>query len=129
MENEEQNQSTVPVTDTPEQPAPEMEAPEQAPAQEEAEIGPIVGSIIVILVIIAGGVYFWFDHIKSTERLNAIINTELPENDETLTDLTEVSTSDDIAAIENDLENTDIEELDDDLGDIDALLDADLDNL
>lgn len=112
-----------PVAPTP----PQQPTPEEG--LDDGGAGPIIGSIIVILVIIAGGVYFWLERTDNSAEIEALLNEEVPAEDNVLSGLQEVETSDDIDAIEADLEGTDLDSLDDELGNIDALLEADLDNI
>lgn len=81
------------------------------PTEEKKEgvVGPVIGSIIVIILIIIGGMYFWGYIIEKNEmNENNSMNAE--------------ATS--ITDIESDLEKTDIDNLDSDLADIEKEIDA-----
>src|SRR3989344_3916136 len=85
---------------------------------EEKSVGPIVGSIIVIVIIILGGLYF------SGAKLAKY--TQTPEEilgDTTVTEeLRSQSASDEVVDIEADLEASDFSDIDTDLSDIESQL-------
>jgi hypothetical protein len=94
--------------------------------------GIVLGVLIIILVLILGGLYLWGEMIQKnqqllepvTERPTAEQNNE-PESTNAEADvetLQAVSTSNEIDALEADLESTTINELDTDLNAIDAAL-------
>lgn len=97
--------------------------------------GPLLIVLATLLVLILGGMYYWFITISSqteplptptTERPTAEQNNE-PESTtaEAQTKTIETtSPSDEIIAIEADLESTDFENLDAELNTIDAELEA-----
>jgi len=127
-----QEQQGAPVTETPVTPemtpepsAPEVNATDSSPitAEENGGLGATIGSVIVIVVLILGGFYLWS---QKNANIEALLDEPLPESDETLTALQAQSTSDNIESIENDLNATDLENLDAELADIDALLNASL---
>ena len=96
MENETQNEG---VRNTEETNAP----------KKDGKIGPTIGSIIIIVIIILGGLYF-IDTIRQT-------NTD-----------TETRNATETSDISADLENTDIESLDADLAEIEMEINASLNN-
>ncbi len=104
--NEQQNQEYKP----------EETAPETAPAPEKKQTGSIIGSIIVIIVIIIGGLYFWgtrTDVPADGEAVDPIDpGTEQPVGDPIGDALNNTSPSDDLGAIEADLNATDINMID-----------------
>ena len=63
--------------------------------------GPIIGAIVILVIIILGGLYFW------SQR-----NGEEALTNETIENINMQSDSDAAAAIEADLDATDIENLD-----------------
>lgn len=79
---------------------------------EEKSIGPAIGIIVIIALIVLGGLYFWGERLESKKVQNETLRTE-----ETITpgaDLEQMqtqSTSDESSAIEADLEATDIDNL------------------
>ena len=92
-----------------------------------AHIGPILGVLVIMLVLILSGLYLWGgmlsnEVIAPTEP--PIVNNE-PETVRATTDtqiLETVSPSDDLNAIEADLSSTNLDSLDTDLTAIDAEL-------
>lgn len=90
-----------------------------ADSQKDSKTGPLIGSIIVILVIIIGGLYFWGSLISSQKNQiekNQIFEeqTERAQLDATVTQ----STSDDPDSIESDIDATNIESTDSDFDSI-----------
>lgn len=98
------------------------------PEPPKHAVGPIAGAIIVIILLIAGGLYFWGAKLNQANDMNAI--PFIPSNDEAQLEagadvnagLPPQSTSDDVAAIEADMEAVD-------LGAIDAENSASMNNL
>jgi len=86
--------------------------------QTESRIGPIIGSVIIIALIVLGGLYYW----------NSILDyqTEKASNNvlEEVTEEAPLNTSDTIESIEDDLDNTDLDDLDQTLDNIDKEIDA-----
>jgi uncharacterized protein HemX len=100
---------------------------------EQKSVGPAISIAIIVLVIILGGLYFWGAKLNRTEEQtkNNLVPSEqsgqLPEEietapDETLENLQQQSSSDEITDIENDLGTTDLENLDKELENIDIEL-------
>ncbi len=85
------------------------------PLEEKRDgvVGPIIGSLVIIILIIIGGMYFWGSVIEEKSNPN-------PPVDENQLDA-EATTIEDIA---NDLEETNLEDLDANLGEIEAEIDA-----
>ncbi|MEA2113006.1 MAG: hypothetical protein U9P50_03515 [Patescibacteria group bacterium] len=96
---------------------PEETAPEATTAApEKKQTGSIIGSIIVIIVIIIGGLYFWGTR-TDTPTDGDIIDpvdptTEVPIEDPIGDALNNTSPSDNLDAIEADLNATDINTID-----------------
>jgi uncharacterized protein HemX len=117
----------------------EMKMPENTDAQPEAKRessvvnGPLLLVLTLLLVLILGGMYYWFatlttNEIQTPERPIAEQNNE-PESTtaEAQTETMQaVSTSDEISAIEADIEATNLDSLDSELNAIDAELEAGL---
>ncbi|MFT5036624.1 MAG: hypothetical protein ACI9VM_000186 [Candidatus Azotimanducaceae bacterium] len=107
--------------------------PEAAP-EKSSILGPILGLLIVVLVLILGGLYLWGNTLKSdtpappvaVERPTPEENNEPEsENAEAQVQATQaVSTSDELDAIVADLESTDLESLEAEMNAIEAELDA-----
>lgn len=82
----------------------------QIPPQEpqKSSIGPMAGAVIVILLLIAGGLYFWGAQLnKQDEALPFIPSNDTPPLDDAMTSdpaagLPTQSESDDVASIEAD---------------------------
>ena len=113
-----------PVIPTPKaDPAPQVSTPMAGTTitEESKSAGPMVGSIIIIVIIIIGGLYFWGKYLTNQDLdLQGPTAEEISaEVDEGLTALEEQSSSDEIADIEADLDATDLEGLDEALSDID----------
>jgi hypothetical protein len=86
--------------------------------------GPIIGIAIIIVIIIFGGLYYWGaqltgkDGSEETEKPTA---EEIESAEDTaVSELETQSNSDEISAIEEDLNATDLEGLDAELENIDA---------
>lgn len=77
--------------------------------RKEGSVGPIIGSVIIILLIIMGGLYF----------LGSVIKKQQAE-----AEYRKQNSAQDISVIEKDLNETNIDALDDDLMSIEAELDA-----
>jgi flagellar basal body-associated protein FliL len=111
------------------------------PVQKKQSATPVNGIIIavlaVLLICILGGMYYWFSQLTNqvaptapvVERPTAEENNE-PESttaEAAVETQAALSTSDEITAIEADIEATDLESLDAELNAIDAELNAALD--
>jgi uncharacterized protein HemX len=98
----------------------------QDDATNKKPIGPIIGIAIIVVIIIFGGLYYWGGKINNQELRNAqeSVTAEeiLNQQDASVESLQVQSTSDEIADIETDLDLTDLENLDAELGNIDAEL-------
>ena len=75
----------------------------------ERPMGPLIGSIIVVLLIVLGGLYFW------GERLNKENAQSAATPDVALDTLRTQDTSDELAALEADAEATDFSSLNESL--------------
>jgi len=80
-------------------------------------MGPIVGVVIIVIVLIFGGLYFWGAKVSKEKTMTAEEITA--QEDVMLIKLKEQSESDEIADIEADLNATDLEGLDAELEQID----------
>lgn len=74
--------------------------------KRQSEIGPVAGSIIVILVVLAGGVYFWGNKIVKNNQTAEVENQAM-------------SASGDINSIENIVDMKDLENQDEKLNKLD----------
>lgn len=84
--------------------------------------GPLIGTIIIVVLLIAGGAYFLTSRIeenrRASEMASSTLETEVPDPDTTA--LQTQGTSTDLADIENDALNSDIDNLDKELSNIEA---------
>lgn len=92
---------------------------ENKPTKKDSNIGPIIGSVIIIVLIILGGLYFW-GYIINKQQVNAP-TTEESEVEEVKT---EEIADPDVAEINNELNSTNVDEIDSELNKIDAEFDA-----
>nr|QBM02320.1 hypothetical protein [uncultured archaeon] len=77
------------------------------PPQGESKLGPIIGIIIVVIVLIIGALYFW------GEKLNKA--NDLPQGDTMVNNLKSQQNSDEVSSIEADLKATNLDDIDADL--------------
>lgn len=83
-----------------------------SPAPEKKPVGPVAGIIIVILLMIAGGLYFWGAAINAkngadTNTPPLILGNDVPGSD-TEAGLPAQSSSDELSSIETDLNAMDM---------------------
>lgn len=135
--NEEQTEDTTPTNDVvgedmkmPENSGPVIDTPE-----EKAVRGPVILMLGLLLLAVLVGLVLWFTNLNSTPAAPVPAPVERPTDEENnepesttaeaqTDNLETVSTSDEISAIEADIEATDIEALDAELEAIEAELDA-----
>jgi len=101
--------------------------PEPAPATmpepptSEKSYGPLVGIIVIVIILILAGFYFWGGSLADRAE-----EAPLQDNTEEVSKTTEVgaplSESDEIGDLEAELNGTDLDNLDAELEDIDAEL-------
>ncbi|MEK7179877.1 MAG: hypothetical protein AAB706_00195 [Patescibacteria group bacterium] len=96
-------------------PIPPQEQPIQEP-RTPSSMGALIGIIIVIAIIILGGMYFWGQRVDQKENII--------EKDTATQSLQNQGTSDDLAAIETDVNSTQLDNLDSELGSIDTELET-----
>jgi hypothetical protein len=102
--------------------------------EEHSHLGPIIGVLIVVLVLILGGLYLWGQSLMngpagSEQIIPRSIQNNEPETPRAEADadiLGTVSSSDELDAIDADLESTLLDSLDTELDEIDRELDATL---
>ena len=98
--------------------------------EHQNHVGPILGVLVVVLVLILGGLYLWGSMITSSNneaRVERVIPNNEPETPRAAADtqiLEIMSPSDEISAIEADLESTQLDSVDADLNTIDAEFNA-----
>lgn len=123
-------QPTAPQTPTP-TPAPNMN-PTGMPMGEEhhSSLGPVVGSIVIVLIIVLGGLYLYGDKIgtkqeqlPTTETSKEITPEEISaQADNSISTLQQQGGTDAISEIESDLSATDLNALDAELSNINSEL-------
>lgn len=86
--------------------------------------GALIGTIIVILVIILGGIYVLFLKPEATTPNNIEINGGLNSEDSVVNELSQQGESAELSEIEADLNSTNLEDLDTDLNDIEKELNS-----
>lgn len=95
-----------------------------APAQEENGVGPLVGIVIIVIVLVIGGLYFWGRQVEQ-QMFSEPVNNQLQpsaESDPATKNLGTQDSSTEIGSIENDLTNTNLEGLDAELNSVDQEL-------
>lgn len=104
-----------------------MHTPISYSEMHHSHLGPILGVLIIMLVLILSGLYIWggmLNEEAEREAPNTLINNE-PETPRANVDtqiLDTTSPSDELDAIEADISNTNIDSLDTDLTAIDVEL-------
>ena len=89
-------------------------------AKKDGTVGPLIGSIVIILILIVGGLFFWGSIISQKKDQIELTATEQEQVQQTVVeDITKQSSSDDTASIEADLKATNVDSLDAGLDDID----------
>ena len=76
----------------------------RASTETDNSAGPIIGVVVILVLILLGGLYFW----------NQRADTEM-STDRTVESITIQNSSDDTASIEADLDATDVENVDSEL--------------
>ncbi len=89
--------------------------------EKDKSFGPVIGIIIIIIILALGGFYFWGQRLVKEGILNEDEKTQ-EKYDQALESLRQLSDSDDVSAIEEDLNATDLSPLDKNLGNINAAL-------
>lgn len=80
--------------------------------KKDGGIGPVIGIVIVIIVLILGGVYYFTTGVNQIRNEQAPVDSAVEaENDAAA--LREQGTSSDISSIEADIDATDLSGLDD----------------
>jgi len=90
--------------------------------EEKKHVGPMIGIVIIVAVIILGGLYFLEQRAVDTTESGMTAQEVMQVPDETLNALETQGVSDEVADIEADLTDTDLSGLDAELEDIEAQL-------
>ncbi len=86
---------------------------------DKKSLGPVVGVIVIVGVLILGGFYYW---TSSVEEVTITAEEIVAQEDEAVMILEKQGTSDEVVDIEGDLTVTDLEGLDAELADIEKEL-------
>jgi len=97
--------------------APQNEPVSEPPAEggEGHNAGPIVGIIVVVVLIIVGGFYMW-----NLQRDTSPEDQIDVAGDTIVQELTDQETSDAVSSIEADLDDTELDNIDAELSDLEA---------
>lgn len=76
----------------------------------ENSVGPVVGLIIILAVIILGGLYFWGE--RNNTGATDVTSPTSAQEDADISAIEAQSSSDETSSIQADLENTNTENLD-----------------
>lgn len=109
----------APLAQSPQTPAQEST---QVP-EESSSLGPIIGTIIIIAVIVIGGLYLYGKQVAKEEQSGLTPEEILSAEDPALSSLKEQGTSDEVADIEADLESSELDNLDAELNSLDLEFD------
>lgn len=86
-----------------------------------SSLGPAVGTIIIVAVLIIGGLYYWGAQLNKQAIDDTLTGEDIAaQADASLDALSEQGTSDEVDSIEEDLNLTDLDDLDAELDNIDA---------
>ena len=83
--------------------------------EKDSKVGPIIGSIIIILIILFGGVYFWSQQVEEQKLENQMMDESQNHNDN-------ISAEADINKIEVDLSSLNLDQIDKELDELDQEL-------
>jgi hypothetical protein len=86
----------------------------------DSSVGPVIGIIIIIAVIVIGGLYFWGQRISNEGEMTTKEIQEQIEDDQTAEELEMVGSSDEFVDIGADIDSTNFEGIDSGLDDLDS---------
>ncbi len=89
--------------------------------EHKSSTGPIIGSIIVVLIVVLGGLYLYGQQLGQNEAVVPPQETSTT-NETSLASIEQQGSSDDLGEINADLNSTDLDNLDSDMNNIDAEL-------
>ncbi|MCK5096102.1 MAG: hypothetical protein KAR24_01975 [Candidatus Pacebacteria bacterium] len=95
---------------------PQEERPEETPPQREMSMGAVLGSIVVVIILLVAAFYLWGNRADAPDTLpidepTTTAEEVLGETDPQTESLKEQSSSDELDSIEADLEDTDLDDL------------------
>ena len=79
----------------------EMNMPAQT---SNKKIGPIVGALIIVVLLIVAALFVWGSHLNGTSSESTVQSSASTSTDTVAKDQTAISTSDDTSSIANDLD-------------------------
>ncbi len=110
--NPETTNQNVPVSSAPI--APQAPIPGMPPIHEEKALGPAIGVVIIIFVLVLGGLYFWGQRMNTQKIAEEQMQvdslppvTAEPQVDAQVMQLKVQGSGDDITSIDADLKSTD----------------------
>ncbi|MAG12540.1 hypothetical protein CL630_01880 [bacterium] len=108
----------------PNQDVPQTETQDTVPGQKKvsAQTGPIIGSIVIIIVLVLGGLYFIGEKVNDEGLFEPSMEEIQKAPDEILGTLQEQGASDAVEEIEEDLDATILDNLDAELQNIEVEL-------
>ncbi len=116
-----QNQNPVAAGNQMPPVSPEMRASGGGPEAPKSGIGPIVGAVIVVILLIAGGLYFWgaklnqqntVPYIPSDDSMRQVDSQPVGElQSDTSAGLPPQSSSDDVNSIQSDFNAMNIDQM------------------
>lgn len=105
---EQQTPANAGMEHSPTHDTPTADASGGSEEEQSGPVGPIVGAIIVIAILVFGGLYFWGAHLNNTQQEEVPLILEDESSAQAQYDGAlgpEPGTSDEIGAIEDDAEN------------------------
>lgn len=114
--------NTTPIGNTPD---PMMNQPMQN-QPGKSSIGPVIGAIIIVLLLILGGLYVWGEKVNQESSNPEDVTGEQydPSQDAAVIQFTEQGTSDDLNSIEADIQATSLDSIDSAAGNVNASVNA-----
>ncbi len=119
MENQNPTQNTAPQSGSPVSPV-----GQPSPAPESKSVGALIGSIIIVIILIIGGLYLWSTKVApvteppmmnngmpvmgGTAQETTAQEQALNQPDPVLSQMAAVATSDEVASIDADLKTTNL---------------------
>jgi hypothetical protein len=80
--------------------------------QTESSVGPIIGTIIIVTILVLGGIYYWSNRLAGTEpQLEVTQATSTTKTDPLIDRLSTQSSSDDLQSINQDLKATNLSDI------------------
>lgn len=109
---------------------PQMNESKPYSEAHHSHVGPILGILVIVLILLLGGLYLWGSMLSENEnqaRVERTIPNNEPETPRANADaqiLETMSSSDDLDAISADLDSTNLDSLDTEITQIDIEMEA-----